>query len=303
MKHNTFLVVNPRSGRAKIKNDLLDIVSVLTEAGHEVTVYPTKCGGDATKTVASLSNKYDTIVCCGGDGTLNEVITGMMSNKNKFVLGYIPAGTLNEWSSGLKISKKATQAAKDITERNVIPLDIGAFGNRYFTYTASFGAFTEASYGAPQDIKNILGQAAYLIEGIKAVGNIKPIHLKFVCDGETIEDDFLFGSISNSLSVGGVVKFDKKLVALNDGMFEVMLIRNPATIADLNDIIDGILKKDLNRKNIDFLHAKEVEIFGANGVSFTLDGEKAEGTNYIKAENLHSAVNFIVPEQTARKHK
>ena len=303
MKHNTFLVVNPRSGRAKIKNDLLDIVSVLAEAGHEVTVYPTKCGGDATETVASLDGKYDTIVCCGGDGTLNEVITGMMSNKNEFVLGYIPAGTLNEWSSGLKISKKATTAAQDIAERNIIPLDIGAFGNRYFTYTASFGAFTEASYGAPQDIKNILGQAAYLIEGIKAVGNIKPIHLKFVCDGETIEDDFLFGSISNSLSVGGVVKFDKKLVALNDGMFEVMLIRNPATIADLNDIIDGILKKDLNRKNIDFLHAKEVEIFGANGVSFTLDGEKAEGTDYIKAENLHSAVNFIVPEQTARKHK
>ena len=303
MKHNTFLVVNPRSGRAKIKNDLLDIVSVLSNAGHEVTVYPTKCGGDATETVASLEGKYDTIVCCGGDGTLNEVITGMMSNKNEFVLGYIPAGTLNEWSSGLKISKKATTAAQDIAERNIIPLDIGAFGNRYFTYTASFGAFTEASYGAPQDIKNILGQAAYLIEGIKAVGNIKPIHLKFVCDGETIEDDFLFGSISNSLSVGGVVKFDKKLVALNDGMFEVMLIRNPATISDLNDIIDGILKKDLNRKNIDFLHAKQVEIFGANGVSFTLDGEKAEGTDYIKAENLHSAVNFIVPEQTARKHK
>ena len=303
MKHKTFLVANPRSGRAKIKNDLLDIVSVLSEAGHEVTVYPTKCGGDATETIASLEGEYDTIVCCGGDGTLNEVITGMMSNKNQYVLGYIPAGTLNEWSSGLKISKKATQAAKDIAERNVIPLDIGSFGESYFTYTASFGAFTEASYGAPQDIKNILGQAAYLIEGIKAVGNIKPIHLKFVCDGETIEDDFLFGSISNSMSVGGVVKFDKKLVALNDGMFEVMLIRNPATIADLNDIIDGILKKDLNRKNIDFLHAKQVEIFGANGVSFTLDGEKAEGKDYIKAQNLHSAVNFIVPEQTARKHK
>ncbi len=303
MKHNTFLVVNPRSGRAKIKNDLLSVISILSENGHEVTVYPTKCGGDAIETVATLSHKYDTIVCCGGDGTLNEVITGMMSNKNEFVLGYIPAGTLNEWSSGLKISKKATQAAKDITERNVIPLDVGAFGNRYFTYTASFGAFTEASYGAPQDIKNILGQAAYLIEGIKAVGNIKPIHLKFVCDGETIEDDFLFGSISNSLSVGGVVRFDQKTVELNDGMFEVMLIRNPSTITDLNDIIDGILKKDLNRKNIDFLHAKEVEIFGANGVSFTLDGEKAEGKDYIKAENLHSAVNFIVPKQTARKHK
>lgn len=302
MKHNTFLVVNPRSGRAKIKNDLLDIISVLSKNDHEVTVYPTKFGGDATNAVATLSSEYDTIVCCGGDGTLNEVISGIMQNKNNYVLGYIPAGTLNEWSSGLKISKKAITAAEDIAKRNVIPLDVGAFDDRYFTYTASFGAFTEASYGAPQDIKNILGQAAYLIEGIKAVGNIKPIHLKFVCDDEVIEDDFLFGSISNSMSVGGVVHFDKKTVELNDGLFEVMLIRNPATIADLNDIIDGILKKDLNRKNIDFLHARKVEIFGANGVSFTLDGEFKEGTDYIKAQNLHSAVNFIVPEQTARIH-
>ncbi len=301
MKHNTFLVVNPRSGRAKIKNELLEVINILSSAGHEITVYPTKHAGDATKKVASLSHKYDTIVCCGGDGTLNEVISGMMENKNSYVLGYIPAGTLNEWSSGLKISKKSTTAAEDIVKRNVIPLDVGSFDERYFTYTASFGAFTEASYGAPQEVKNILGQAAYLIEGIKAVGNIKPIHLKFVCDGETIEDDFLFGSISNSMSVGGVVRFDKKVVGLNDGMFEVMLIRNPATITDLNDIVDGILKKDLNRKNIDFLHAKSVEIFGAGGVSFTLDGEKAEGKDYIKATNLFSAVNFIVPEQTARK--
>ena len=298
MNHKTFVVVNPRSGRAKIKNRLLEIVSELSLAGHTVTVYPTKFRGDATDVVALLEESYDTVVCCGGDGTLNEVITGLMNNKNHYALGYIPAGTLNEWSTGLKFSKDAKNAAADVAKRNVMPLDIGKFGEKYFTYTASFGAFTEASYAASQDIKNVLGQAAYLFEGIKSVGNIKPIHLKFICDGLEIEDDFVFGSISNSMSVGGVVKFDQSKVRLNDGMFEVMLIHSPSNISDLNNIVDGILKKDLNRKCIQFLHAKKIEIIGADGVNFTLDGELAKGSERIEVCNLQGAVSFIVPEKT-----
>jgi YegS/Rv2252/BmrU family lipid kinase len=298
MKHKTFVVVNPRSGRAKIKNRLLEVVQELSLAGHSVTVYPTKFRGDATDAVALLDDSFDTVVCCGGDGTLNEVITGLMNNKNHYNLGYVPAGTLNEWSTGLKFSKDAKKAAEDVTKYNVMPLDIGKFGDRYFTYTASFGAFTEASYAASQDIKNVLGQAAYLFEGIKSVGNIKPIHLKFICDGKEIEDDFVFGSISNSMSVGGVVKFDQTEVRLNDGLFEVMLIHAPTTISDLNNILDGILKKDLNRKCIQFLHAKNIEIIGAENVNFTLDGELAEGSNRIDVINLHSEVSFIVPEKT-----
>lgn len=298
MYHNTFVVVNPCSGRAKIKNRLLEILQLLSEAGHTLTVYPTKSRGDATSVVEKLDDSFDTIICCGGDGTLNEVITGMMHNKNRYDLGFIPAGTLNEWSTGLHISKDAKKAAKDIAERNIISLDIGKFSNRYFTYTASFGAFTEASYAASQDIKNVLGQAAYLFEGIKSVGNIKPIHLKFICDKKQIEGDYLFGSVSNSMSVGGVVKFDHTKVRLNDGMFEVMLIRSPSNIGDLNNIIDGLLKKDLDRKCIDFLHAKKIEIIGAQNVNFTLDGEYAAGEERIVIENLHSAVSFIVPEKT-----
>ncbi len=298
MNHKTFVVVNPKSGRAKIKNNLLEILQELSISDNALTVYPTKHSGDATRVVAELDGSYDTIVCCGGDGTLNEVVTGMMNNKNQYVLGYIPAGTLNEWSTGLKFSKDAKKAAADIVKRNIIPLDIGKFDNRYFTYTASFGAFTEASYAASQDIKNVLGQAAYLFEGIKSVTNIKPIHLKFICDGREIEDDFVFGSVSNSMSVGGVVKFDTNKVRLNDGLFEVMLIHSPSNIADLNNIVDGILKKDLNRKCIEFLHAKKIEIIGAEKINFTLDGEKAVGNKRIVVENLHGAVSFIVPEKT-----
>lgn len=295
MSHNTFVVVNPCSGKAKMKTKLLDVVQVLSDAGHIITVYTTKQRNDATQVVANLSEQYDTIICCGGDGTLNEVISGMMLNKNKYTLGYIPAGTLNEWSTGLKISKTIKKAAEDIVKRNTIMLDIGKFADKYFTYTASFGAFTEVSYSAPQQVKNTWGQLAYFFEGIKSLGNIKPVHLKFICDGKEIEDDFLFGSISNSMSVGGVVKFDETSVKLNDGLFEILLIKKPVNIIGFNSIIDGILKKDLSKKELYFLHAKKIEIIGAEGVDFTLDGEHAKGKENLVIENLHSAVSFIVP--------
>lgn len=296
MPHNMFVVVNPCSGKARIKTKIFDIVKIFSYAGYKVTIYPTKSRGDATLAVASLSDEYDTLVCCGGDGTLNEVITGLMRNKNRYRLGYIPAGTLNEWSSGLGISKNEKKAAEDIVNGIIIPLDIGRFGNRYFTYTASFGAFTEASYSADQNVKNVLGQAAYFFEGVKSVGNIKPIHLKLVCNQKEIEGDFLFGSISNSMSVGGVVHFDDTVVKLNDGMFEVMLIRQPSNIAELNGIIDGILKKDLNRSCIEFFHTEKIEIIGGSDVSWTLDGEYAGGEDRVTVENLHGAVTFIVPD-------
>ena len=209
-------------------------MEIFSKANYDVTVYPTKERCDATNKVAALSqDDYDLIVVSGGDGTLNEVITGLMQSQLDIPIGYIPSGTLNEWSTGLGISKIIKQAAKDIVTGKEITLDIGKFGDKYFTYTASFGAFTSASYSAPQDIKNVLGQAAYFFEGIKSLGAIKPLHLKFEAEGKIIEDDFLFGAVSNSMSVGGIVKFDENTVKLNDGLFEVLLIKNPNNILKL----------------------------------------------------------------------
>ncbi len=290
------LIVNPCSGRAKMHTELLKVVEILSAADYAVTVYPTKYKGDATEHILKLSkNDYDVIVVCGGDGTLNEVITGLMQNDIALPLGYIPSGTLNEWSSGLNISRNIETAAKDITTGKKIPLDIGKFGDKYFSYTASFGAFTSASYSAPQDIKNILGQAAYFFEGIKSLSNIKPIHLKFTCDGTETEGDFLFGAISNSLSVGGIVKYNKTAVELNDGKFEVLLIRNPDNILKLQPIIDGILKRDFSREGIEFLRTSNLTIETDQNVSFTLDGEFAEANGKLAVNNLHNAITFIVP--------
>lgn len=296
------IITNPRSGKAKIKNEILKIIQIFSDADFDVTVYPTKRQGDATKKAQSLNEgDFDRIVVCGGDGTLNEVITGIMRKGIKCTLGYIPYGTLNEWSSGLKISRNASVAASDIVTGREVDLDIGKFDDKYFSYTASFGAFTEASYSAPQEVKNVLGQAAYFFEGIKSLSNIKPIHLKFKCDDREIEDDFLFGAVSNSMSVGGIVKFSDSVVKLNDGKFEVLLIKNPTTILQFQSIVDGILRRDLNREGIEFFHAHEIMVLGGEDVAWTLDGEYAEGKEIITLTNVPSAIHLVVPQNTEIK--
>ena len=296
MSGKLLLKVNPCSGRAKMKNELLKVVEILSADDTLVTVYPTKSRGDATSFAETIKEgDYDTVVVCGGDGTLNEVITGFMNSGVKVTLGYIPSGTLNEWSAGLHISRNIRQAAADITTGNKKLLDIGKFDDRYFSYTASFGAFTEASYSAPQDVKNVLGQAAYFFEGIKSLGNIKPVHLKFKTEERETEGDFLFGAISNSMSVGGVVKFKESLVKLNDGKFEILLIRNPDNILGLQPILDGIIRQDFDRAGMEFFSAERVTITGGDGLSWTLDGEYAEGKGELTVTNIHNAIELLLP--------
>lgn len=291
------LIVNPCSGKGKIKSFLLKVVEIFSSADYFVTVYPTKARGDATAKVETLQNgQYDLFVVCGGDGTLNEVITGMMRAKIDCPVGYIPCGTLNEWSSGLGISRSIPQAAKDILTGKELPLDIGRFGNRFFAYTASFGAFTSASYSAPQDIKNVFGQATYFFEGLKSLGSIKPLHLKFEAEGREIEGDFLFGAVSNSMSVGGILKFDENAVKLNDGLFEVLLIKNPSNILKLQPMIDGILRQELDREGLEFFHTDRIKVIDENRIDWTLDGEHAFGEEVTEIENIHNGIRFIVPD-------
>ena len=292
------LVVNPQSGKAKMKTELMSVVQIFSDAQYDVSVYPTKKRADATEKIKSVKkDEYDMIVVCGGDGTLNEVISGLMQTGNDSAIGYIPAGTLNEWSQGLGISRDIKTAAKDILSGDVITLDIGKFQDKYFSYTASFGAFTSASYTTPQNVKNILGQSAYILEGVKSLGSIKPIHLKLTTEEKEVEGDFLFGAISNSMSVGGIVKYKENAVKLNDGVFEVLLIRNPDNILKLQPMIDGILKKDFDREGIEFFHTSKVVIEKGEHLAWTLDGEYAEGEKTTVIENIKGAVNFIVPKR------
>lgn len=297
MEKKLLLIVNPCSGKAKMRSELLRVTEIFSNGNFEVTVYPTKKRGDGTARAAKIKpNEFDVVVVCGGDGTLNEVITGLMISGVNCTIGYIPSGTLNEWSSGLNISRSIPTAAKDILSGHEINLDIGLFDDKYFSYTASFGAFTEASYSAPQDIKNVLGQAAYFFEGIKSLGNIKPVTLSFSCAEKEINGDFLFGAISNSMSVGGIVKFNDAAVKLNDGLFEVMLIRKPDNILKLQTVIDGILRQDLTRDGIEFFHTKEITVTGGNELPWTLDGEYAAGKESVTIRNIPSAIRLLVPK-------
>ncbi|MBQ7045038.1 MAG: YegS/Rv2252/BmrU family lipid kinase [Clostridia bacterium] len=300
-KKNMLLVVNPCAGKMTIKHHLLSVINIFSSAGFNVNVYPTKCRGDAEQIVFNTASHYSDIVCCGGDGTLNEVINGIMLSGANVNLGYIACGTLNEWSQGLKISKNMVNAAKDIACGNIIPLDIGKFAGKYFAYTASFGAFTDASYSAPQDFKNVLGQAAYIIEGIKSLSNIKPIPIEFECKEKSVKGDYLFGAISNSMSVGGIVKFDKALVALNDGRFEVFLIKHPKNAAQLQTIITAVLSRNFNCELIDFFHTEQVTVKAPANLAWTLDGEMASGGNKFTISNIHNAINFYIPEKFSKK--
>ena len=298
------IIANPKSGKAKVKDLLLQMVQIFSKDGYLVTVYPTKARGDATAFASQIKeNEYDRIVVCGGDGTLNEVITGFMQSKLKCTIGYVPLGTLNEWSSSLSISRNPLTAAKDILDGEYAELDIGQFADKYFTYTASFGAFTKASYATSQKVKNVLGQAAYFLSGIKCLADIKPIHLKFKYDGKEVEDDYLFGAVSNSMSVGGVVKFKENLVKLNDGLFEVVLIKKPHSIGQFNSIVNGILRKDLTHDGIEFFHTNEITVIGGSKVAWTLDGEYAAGSDEVTITNVPSVLHLTVPNQEKKAKK
>lgn len=299
---NLLLIVNPCSGKAKMHTNLLKVVEVFSKANYSVLVYPTKARGDATEYVKKINpESFNLIVVCGGDGTLNEVIEGMMEANISLPLGYIPAGTLNEWSSGLKISRNIKKAAEDIVNGQEIKLDIGRFDDKYFSYTASFGAFTSASYSTPQGIKNTLGKTAYFLSGVKELTNIKPICLKITNGDDVYEGDFLFGAVSNSLSVGSVVKYDKIKVDLNDGLFEVILIRKPKNFTNYPALIDGILKHNFDRKDMVFFRTDKLTFESKDEVAWTLDGEYAKGDKPITIENIHSAITFIVPKTTEKK--
>jgi YegS/Rv2252/BmrU family lipid kinase len=208
-------------------------------------------------------------------------------------IGYIPAGSTNDFANSLKLSKNILKAAEDIMEGSARQIDIGSFEGRNFSYVASFGAFTDISYKTPQNVKNSLGYLAYALEGIKDIGNLKSKHLRFIADGNVIEDDFIFGAICNSTSVGGVINLDPHLVDLSDGLFEILLIRLPKDLLELNEIIIALSSKKYKTKMITFLSAGEIIVEAKESVDWTLDGEYALGDKIIHIKNINKAIKFI----------
>ena len=288
------LIVNPIAGRSHTKSGLYRALDLFSNSGYQVSLQKTVSKGHATSIVLEHGKENDIVVCCGGDGTLNEVVSGVMQLGIKVPLGYIPAGTTNDFASSLKLSYNMNIAVKAIMNGQERPLDIGVFnGKRYFNYIASFGAFTGSSYTTPQSYKNTLGHLAYLLEGVKDIPNIRPYHVRVEAEGAVYENDYIFGAVSNSISIGGMVKLDSNQVDLNDGLFEIILIKNPKTALDLSRIIRAITKKDYKDKMIDFIKAPAASFYMEKQIPWTIDGEYEAGGTEIIVKNIQSAITLL----------
>ncbi len=292
VKH-LLLILNPTSGTRKAAKNLTEIISVFNRADYDTHVYITACRGDAVKAVSQLGSTADLIVCCGGDGTLNETVSGVIEAGLDVPIGYIPSGSTNDFANSLHLSGDVVEAARQIVSGTPSAYDVGKFGDRYFTYIASFGAFTKASYTTPQNIKNTLGHMAYVLEGMQELTALRPERIRMELDGEIIEDDYLFGAICNSTSVGGILKLKSDLVDMADGKFEILLIRAPKDLQELHECVMALHNQTYSCGMITFRSASDVLVTGNPAMSWSLDGEKADGGGKIMIENLHRRITLI----------
>ena len=286
-------VVNPYAGVRKINRFLSDVIGIFNRAEYEVMTYMTAGRFDATRYVQENAHRADLVVCAGGDGTFNETITGVLRSGTDVPVGYIPCGSTNDFAASLKLSSNILQAAKDIVEGMPVSYDVGQFGNRYFSYVASFGVFTRAAYATPQSVKNALGHTAYLLEGIQELSQLKSEHVRIEMEDKVIEDDYLFGAISNSISVGGILKLDPKQVDMRDGQFELLLVRAPRDLMEISECIQALQKQKYNCAMITFARTNKLRVMADAAMPWTLDGERESGHEEILVENLLHAVQIM----------
>ena len=296
MENNMMLFIyNPYAGKAQIKGYLSDIIDMFVKAGYEVIAHPTQENGDGIRAARDRKKECKVIVCSGGDGTLDEVVTAMMQQGVKVPIGYIPAGSTNDFGNSLKIPKNMIKAAELIVNGNKKSFDIGSFNDDTFVYIAAFGIFTDVSYETKQSAKNVLGHIAYLLEGVKRLSSLKSFFMKITCEGEVIEDEFIFGMVTNSLSVGGFKSITGKNVTLDDGLFEVTMIKKPKNPIELNSIVAALMIEEMDTKYMYTFKAKELTIESQMQVAWTLDGEYGGEHSKVEIRNINKAIEIFTP--------
>lgn len=290
------LIVNPVAGKLRARTALIEILEVMSAAGLDVNVRVSQHRGHAREIAQTARrDQYERIVCVGGDGTLNEVITGLVRSGEEIPLGYIPLGSTNDFANSLKLSRDVREATRAAIGGSPRVLDVGAFGEgRIFSYIASFGLFTAASYTAPQATKNALGHFAYILEGIKDIVNIRSFHMAVEAGDARLEEDYIFGAVANSTSIAGIVRLDSEIVDMSDGLFEIMLIKTIRSPNDLNLVLGSVMNSDFNNKMFDFIRAPEVKFTVDQELIWSLDGEEAAGGREIVIKNLHNAITIYI---------
>ena len=288
-------IYNPQAGKGLIKAHLANVVDTFTKAGYLVTVWPTQGKEDATHVAARQGWWYDRVVCCGGDGTLSETVSGLLTLDAPPVLGYIPAGTTNDFSKNLGLPRGVEKAAATAMEGTPRPCDMGRFNDRTFVYVAAFGIFTDVSYDTPQEFKNAFGHLAYVLEGATKLGDLgRGYHLTVEHDGGTLEGDFIYGMVTNTNSVGGFKLFGSEQVSLDDGVFEVVLVRQPRNVADLQDALVTLVRQNHEESRlVEAFHTSRLTVTADEPLPWTLDGEYGGDPQVAKIENRCKAITLV----------
>lgn len=295
MEKRLLLIYNPRAGKGQIRGYLSTIVNIFTRSGYIVTVHPTQAPGDGRTFAAAHAGEADLVVVSGGDGTLDEVVSAMMENEAGKPVGYIPAGSTNDFGSSLDIPKSMTEAAENIMKGQPAPIDVGSFNDSYFVYIAAFGLFTDVSYETDQNMKNAFGHFAYLMEAGKRVFNIPSYHMRVEADGMHYEGNFCYGMITNARSVGGMKNITGNHVDLSDGLFEVTLVRTPVTPIDVNEIITSILTGDYHSDLVEHFQAESITLESDRTVAWTLDGEYGSEHRKVEISIRKKALQLVLP--------
>lgn len=296
-KKKMLLVINPKSGKNQIKPYLCDIIDLYVSNGYVVTVHTTRYAKDARQVVRETAHEYDIIVCAGGDGTLDEVCSGLNDSESTPLLGYIPAGTTNDFAKSLGIASKVMRAAETVLTGTPFACDLGEFNNIPFIYVAAFGVFTQVAYSTPQSMKNMMGHMAYVLEGVKSLATIKPYHAAVSFEDKIIEDDFIFGMITNAVSVGGFKSVSGAEAELDDGLFELLLIKMPKNLFEFHLIASALLMQKVDERLMYFAKTDKLTVSCDNEIAWTLDGEDGGSWRNVEIVTKHKAVRIIRPAE------
>ena len=301
MKKKLLFLFNPQAGKGAIRDYLLDIITTFSDAGYDLSVQTTQHSGHLPEIIAEKAKDFDLLVTSGGDGTLNETINGLLHSRLTMPVGYIAAGTINDFATTLRLSKHMPQAAKDIVNGTAFPCDVGVFQNRYFSYVAAFGAFTDVAYQTPQNTKNLLGKAAYVLEAIGRLPTLKTYRMRFEYDDQVIEDEFLYGMVSNSITVGGMPLNKNRSVSMNDGLLEVLLIKKPTFPFDVEAALNSLQTLEGDSPFFYSFKVNQLRVvtLDETNVPWTLDGEYGGDDRDITIGVIPSALNILVPNEPA----
>lgn len=286
-------IYNAHSGKGMVRENLSDIIDTFVKAGYRVIAYPTQKKLDAREYVIQHAKDYEMIVCSGGDGTLNEVVSGGMELEECPMLGYIPAGSTNDFASSIYLPKDMKAAAKIAVKGSPIRVDVGRFNKKTFVYVVAFGVLADVSYGTPQELKNVLGHSAYILEGIKKLKSLRSYNMKIRHDNGTLEGDYVLGMVTNSTSVGGFKGITGKNVLLDDGLFEVTLVKKPKSPADLNLTMAAILGMDVKTDGVIRFKTRKIQFVSQEKVAWTLDGEYGGSMRKVCIANMNKGIRIM----------